>query len=320
MRYRQDLQVALRNRYARLLQTASRPYAQETRLVRDWILAQPALAALVRAAVDTVPELTVAGWLSDTEGYGRGLQWPDGINETGRVALVWLLMGEIADGLRDPGMVGHEISGERNFDDCVRALTQAVVQHLFDHLAEQLGTESEMLYLLERYKRQVEWFDRNSLHAAYLADTRAGEAGYDEHLRRFLFSQGVDNPLTQARGASGETDVLANLDGDDPLVCEVKLFDAGSKGKREIAGGVNQVVQYAQDYAKTAGYLVVVNLSGQEIQFPTDGPDKTWPPRLEIAGVTVHIVAVRALPMPTASKQGKAKPVVFTRQDLTDPG
>lgn len=318
MKYRQDLQVRLRNRYARLVQTGYRPYPHEMRLVRDWIRQQPALSAIVDAAVAANADLSVEEWLA-TGNRRSGLTWPAGVDERGRAALVWLLMDDIADEKRNAEQVGSHISHETNINDCVRALTQAVVQHLFDYLAEQLGTDSEMLYLLERYKRQVEWFDRPALHAAYEANPRAGEAGYDEHLRRFLFSQGVDNPLTQARGASGETDVLANLDSDDPLVCEVKLFDGKGKGKREVAGGLNQAVQYAHDYGKTVAYLVVVNLSGRDMQLPTDGEAGVWPPRIETAGVAVHIVTVRALPVPTASKQGKAKPVVFTRTDLTEP-
>lgn len=318
MKYRQDLQVRLRNRYARLIQTAYQPYPHELRLICDWIRQQPALSAIIDAAVAANPGLSVDDWLAS--GSRRsGLTWPDGVDERGRAALVWLLMDDIASGKRDVMQVGSRISHETNMNDSVRSLTQSVVQHLFDYLGEQLGTDSEMLYLLERYKRQVEWFDRPALYAAYEADTRAGEAGYDEHLRRFLFTQGVDNPLTQARGASGETDVLANLDTDDPLVCEVKLFDAKDKGKRDVAGGLNQAVQYAHDYGKTVAYLVVVNLAGRDIQLPTDGEPGVWPPRVEIAGVTVHIVTVRALPMPTASKQGKARPVVFTREDLTEP-
>jgi hypothetical protein len=317
MKYRQDLQVRLRNRYARLIQTAHQPYPHEMRLVCDWIRSQPALSAIVDAAVSANPDVSVEEWL--VSGSRRsGLTWPEGVDERGRAALVWLLMDDISRGKRNVMQVAGRLSHETNLNDSVRTLTQSVVQHLIDYLGEQLGTDSEMLYLLERYKRQVEWFDRAALHAAYEKDTRAGEAGYDEHLRRFLFSQGVDNPLTQSRGPSGETDVLGNLDSDDPLVCEVKLFDARDKGKREVAGGLNQAVQYAHDYGKAVAYLVVVNLSGRDLQIPSDGEPGVWPPRIEIAGVTVHIVTVRALPVPTASKQGKAKPVVFTRADLTE--
>jgi hypothetical protein len=37
-----------------------------------------------------------------------------------------------------------------------------------------------------------------------------------------------------------------------------------------------------------------------------------------MAGVRVHLIAVRALPTATASKQGRAAPVVVTRADLID--
>ncbi len=104
MRYRQDLQVALRNRYARLLQTGYQPYGQELRLVRDWIAAQPALAAIVRAAVGASPDLSVDEWLEHSG--SRGVTWPDGVDERSRAALVWLLMSEAADGKRDARELG----------------------------------------------------------------------------------------------------------------------------------------------------------------------------------------------------------------------
>lgn len=315
MKYRQDLQIALRSRYARLVQTGFRPYDHEVRIVRDWIAAQPALRSIVEAATAAAPEPGVDEWLAICEAE-QGLVWPGG--EQGRAALVWGLMCRIADAELSSRQVAWQISHETNLDNATRELTQAVFQHLFDFLGEWLGTDSEMLHLLERYKRQVEWFDRDALYATYQDNTAVGEAGYDRHLRQFLFSQGVDYPFTQSRGPSGATDVLAALDGDDPLVCEVKLYDGKDKGKRAVASGLNQAVQYAQDYGKTVAYLVVANLSGRDLQFPTDGEPKVWPPRLELAGVTVHLVAVRALPTATASKVGKAAPIVFRREDLTD--
>ena len=206
-----------------------------------------------------------------------------------------------------------------HLDDNCREFTKKVVQHLFDFLGESLGGASEILYLLERYKRKVEWFDRTELFKAYEADTQHGEAVYDTHLRKFLFDSGIDNPFTQSRGPSGETDVLADLDTDDYLVCEVKLFDGKNKGKREIATAVNQAVQYAQDYAKNLAYVVAVDLSGRGLDFPSDAPKSEWPPRIRVAGVSVHLIAVRALPSATASKLGKSKPVTFSTKDLTDP-
>jgi hypothetical protein len=68
---------------------------------------------------------------------------------------------------------------------------------LFDYLSERIGEDSSVLFLLERYVRRVEWFERERLHEAYAADTRQGEKVYDEDLRRFLFDQGINMPFSQ---------------------------------------------------------------------------------------------------------------------------
>jgi hypothetical protein len=40
---------------------------------------------------------------------------------------------------------------------------------------------------------------------------------------------------------------------------------------------------------------------------------------LDVAGIRVNLIPVRARPLPTASKLGRAKPPVFTRNDFEDP-
>jgi hypothetical protein len=176
-----------------------------------------------------------------------------------------------------------------------------------------------VLYTLERYVRRVEWFERDELYQRYQADRQKGEEVYDRDLRKFLFSEGINMPFSRAESASGLSDVLTDLDTGDPFIGEVKLFDADSHGKRELATGLNQAAAYAQDWGKTAGYLIIVNLSGRPLELPTDGTKGAWPPCLDLGGVRVYLVAVRALPTPTASKQGKPQPVAISRDDLINP-
>ena len=118
---------------------------------------------------------------------------------------------------------------------------------------------------MSRYVRVIEWFDRDELAAKYELDTGHGEEIYNKHLRRFLFSEGFDMPYTEAASPSGDSDVLSNLESDDPLVCELKLFDNDSRGTRHVASGVHQALQYAQDHGKNTAYLVIVNLSGRPL-------------------------------------------------------
>jgi hypothetical protein len=46
---------------------------------------------------------------------------------------------------------------------------------------------------------------------------------------------------TKARSASGEADVVGDVDTDDPLICEGKIFDGRSPGKSYFAKGLNRV-------------------------------------------------------------------------------
>jgi hypothetical protein len=129
--------------------------------------------------------------------------------------------------------------------------------------------------------------------------SRKAEEVYDTHLRRFLFAEGINLPFSQAKSASGESDVLTGLDTDDPFIGEVKIYGVG-RTKRSLAGGVHQAISYASDYGKQVAYLMIINLSGKPLSLPSDDDPKLWPPRITVAGTRVYLIAVRALP-PVAS-------------------
>lgn len=309
--------MALRDRLRRLMTSGYSTWPHEARLVRDWATAQAPLRAILAEISQAEPDITVEQWENSCNQL-QNLTWPT-TTEAGRARLVWEWLGKVADSGETPLGFIHSIGHDTNMNAALREATESIVIPLFDYLGERIGGESSILYLLERYVRRVEWFDRDSLYDRYQANTRQGEKVYDDDLRRFLFEQGLDMPFSQPKSASGLSDVIGDIDTDDPLVCEVKVFDAGSHDKRGIVSGVHQVINYAQDYGKSAAYLVIINLSGRALELPTDGSEKTWPPFVDIAGVRVHLIAVRALPTVSASKMGKAMPVTLTRADLVDP-
>lgn len=317
MRIQQDLQVALRERYRRCLTQDFDSLAHETRLVRNWILSQPSLAALIEQASHEEPDLDPAGWAATF--VGRQFSWPSS-TEAGRATLAWAIVNRIADDENEQNAVinvAHGLASGNSLNEHSRALVERIYAPLFDYLDEQVAAESSMLYLLDRFVRRVEWFDRVKLYADYTAHTKQGEEVYDQALRRFLFDEGVNMPFSQAKSASGLSDVLSDLDTEDPLVCEVKLF---LDEKRVLANGLHQAVLYAQDHGKSSAYLIIVNLSGRPLELPTDGDQAILPRFLDIGGVRVYLIPIRARPPETsASKAGKPKPVVVSRQDLTDP-
>src|SRR6476646_5910375 len=96
MRYEQDLQIKVRERYRRLLVAKYSAYASTARLVRDWMRSQPVVAALLTEASLKEPDLDVDGWVEATlEGRGH-TDWTHK-TEDGQVTLIWALLNRIAD-------------------------------------------------------------------------------------------------------------------------------------------------------------------------------------------------------------------------------
>jgi hypothetical protein len=298
--------------------------SHEVRLAVEWIESQPALRAVLAEAALAEPDLDFEAF-HESFGHLRGhLTWPSRTEE-GRATLVWDLMKRHA--AADAAGRGEELTmhyghgtgfSVNNMNAMWQTFPEQVIQPLIDFLDERVGDQSSVLFVLERYVRIVEWFDRDVLHAAFEADRANGEEVYNLNLQRFLFQEGGYITHAKARSASGEADLIGGLDTDDPLVCEGKLFD--SRGKSYIARGFHQVIKYAHDYNQNVAYLVVFNMTDRLLQFPTDGPAGAWPPHIEMAGVRVYLIGIRALPpAATASKAGKATTVTLTRDDLSNP-
>ncbi|WP_329051231.1 hypothetical protein OG738_03795 [Amycolatopsis sp. NBC_01488] len=315
MKYEQNLQVKLRDRYRRLYKTGQDAYVTECRYLRSFVLKSPALRAIVESAERADPGLSVEDWI-DQNINSDGYDWPD--SEEGRASVIWRLLNDIAQGKANVLQLGTSFApvGERDIDTILRYMTEQAIEPFVEYLEERLGTASQTLYLLERLKRRLETFDVDELYARYDADKTHGEAIYDRYIQKFLFDQGVDYIISQPRSASGEADNIANVGSDDSLVEETKLYNGDHYDVSYIRKGFNQAVHYAHDYGKTVSHLIVINLSENNLQISSDDDATLWPPRLHASGVTVFVVVIRARPMPSASYRGSQKTVAVTRDDL----
>ena len=112
---------------------------------------------------------------------------------------------------------------------------------------------------------------------------------------------------------------MGGLDGEDPLVCEIKLYDADSYGVRYVRQGVVQALRYARDYGKAVAHLVIFNVSDERLQLPSDEPTTVTLPRLQVEGVTLFMVLVQAKPLPSASKDGTRPVREIQRDQLVPP-
>jgi hypothetical protein len=159
-----------------------------------WADQVPAIATLFETISRAEPSLDPKQWL-DSLGRRGDVPWPE--REVGRAKLVlWILRETAAGRISARGYI-MSFSHETNMNECLAAFCGEGVEPLIEYLQERLAAESDMLYLLERYRRLVLWFDAEALWGRYQADTQHGESIYDEHLRRFLFEQGVDFPYSQ---------------------------------------------------------------------------------------------------------------------------
>jgi len=228
-------------------------------------------------------------------------EWPASENERLRV-LLRLIERCATDEKLDPASVGRRFIYGRNMDEGAQAVTVHVVLPLVMYLQNRLGTDSEVLYQLERMRRQIEWFEQQALYERFVADTGRGEEAYDRRVREFLFAQGIDYPFSQPASVSGKIDVIAGLETEDPLVCEIKLYNGDHYGASYLRQGVQQAVRYAKDYAKVTAHLVIFNLSSDRLELPSDSAPDQQPPRIVVEGVTVFLVVVQAKPLPSASK------------------
>ncbi|MEV7010230.1 hypothetical protein [Streptosporangium sp. NPDC051022] len=251
MRYQQDLQVALRDRLRRVMTEHFMTAGHQVRLIVDWIATQPPLVAILAEAQRAEPDLDLDEFIKSFE---RVFTWSSRTEE-GQAALIWKLMQQVADedrkgeGSRQTIIsYASTLSSRRDLNDNWREFAERVLAPLFEFLSERVGVASSVLYVLERYVRQVEWFDREKLHARFKEHSRTGEEIYNLDLQRFLFLDG--NYITHAkpRSASGEADLIGGLETHDPLICDGKIFDGSGRGKSYLAKGFNQIVQYAQDH------------------------------------------------------------------------
>ena len=314
MTNQRSLQIGLQERYRSLAKAQYAYFGEKAAYLRNYIVEHAALAAIVRSLDDLAPELNPAEWIDAHSVDRQGIDLPP--TEAGHSRLLWYLLVCWADGTREVRQDGRWVSGESHFQDIARAACEQLVEPLVDYLQERLGEDSDVLRLLGRYKRRVEWFDRNALYAEFLEHPTRGEAVYDRNLRRYLFDQGIDNPFSQPRSASGEVDVIALLDTEDPLVLEIKLYDGKGRGVANIASGLQQAARYASDYHKTTAYVVILNLTDRHLLLPTDDETASWPPYVRVGGVKVNLVVVQALPLPSASTQGRVQQVTVTRGQL----
>lgn len=205
----------------------------------------------------------------------------------------------------------------RDFEAIKDNIVDDFVSPILNYLHDRLDKTNATIFLLEKYKKRTEWFTRHKLSKAYTSASSNYEQIFEDDLRLFLFDQGMDYPFSTPMSSSGRADIVGEIETDDPLIVEIKILDSKKKyGKDRIKKGFSQIVKYANDYHKDAGYLVIFNMDNVELNFKFDD-NKSFPVSFNFSGKTFYFIVINCEREESASKVGTLKEVVITGEDLT---
>ena len=312
-----NLRVQLQERRNRLYRSLYQTYSAELMYLLQFLNDNRYTKCLL-TEIDLSTSVDFHEWRKNTYSTGD-VRFPN--TEEGRAKVCYGILTEWAntddDGVWITWM--QLFSSEISLDAKLRDFTESVVDPFVNFLHDKIDDIGNVLYLIERFKLQVEWFRRNELYCRYKANTSAGEANLDLSLRAGLFDGGIDFPFSQPLSPSGKADIVALLDSDDPMVLEVKVFDPNSgKGKSNLGQGFQQITRYAQDYNQSVGYLVIFNCSESQLVISNEhAPDLEFPPRIAYAGKTFFVVPIDIHPyVLSASKEKPASRIVITPEEL----
>lgn len=318
MFYLQDLRVRLQDRRNRLYRVGHRSYDEELRYFLYFLNENPYIRSLL-TVLDGDSSVDFKEWETEIVGWGRRPSFPE--TEEGRAKICHQILRR-CNAAQSP----HEwqkwlrtFSVESRYDDQVRDFTEAVVDPFVNFLHDRIDDVGNILFIITRYKLQVEWFKREELYDLYKSNTSAGEASLDRKLRAALFEGGIDYPFSQPSSPSGEADVVALLGSNDPLVLEVKIFDPQlGRNNSHLSQGFHQVLRYANDYNQSLGYLVIFNCSGQQLVIGADEAlDQGFPPRIYYGEKTFFVIPIDVHPeTPSASKERPTTRRVISHEQL----
>ncbi len=185
----------------------------------------------------------------------------------------------------------------------------------YEYLDEHIEDYGIILYILQRFKFRTETFDGEHIYTLYKSDPKRSESLLDKEVRKFLFDQGVDYPLSTPLSTSWRSDLVADLHTDDPLVLEIKILDLERGYDRSyIRKGFRQIYDYANDYNKNVGYRLIFNASEVDLNFNLRSKSE---PKIELNGKTFYIVVVDIYPDTVpSSKKVKLKPYTIEESFL----
>ncbi|MES2948170.1 MAG: hypothetical protein V4858_06450 [Pseudomonadota bacterium] len=204
--------------------------------------------------------------------------------------------------------VGIGLMRTVSVSEALNGFREAYLEPFYEYLDESLDQQATVLSMLLKYKRKVEWFEREQL--AELAEK--GERRLAEHLYAYLFDQGLNFHI-EPQSASGEADLVA-----EELVLDAKIFDGAptSRGVRYLKHGLNQLLTYTRDFHQSVGYLVIYRTCPEDLHFTFDRSDSLVP-FVNFGGKTLYFLVVDICEhASSASKRGALRAHLVQEDEL----
>jgi hypothetical protein len=212
--------------------------------------------------------------------------------------------------------IGIVLHRTRELSDQVEVFYEQIIEPLYDHLDEQIDDKGAILSLITRYQHRAEWFHRERLHRAWDDDTVRGEKALALDLYEYLYEQGIEFYI-EPSSVSGEIDLIAAQTGPEPLLADVKIFCPDrSKGEAYLARGFHQLYTYCRDYNQSCGYLVIFNVSPDDLRISTKNQSQSVSYVTHNNKTIFFVVVDLFLHSEPASKRGVMKCRELKEEDL----
>lgn len=287
-----------------------------TKVLRDFILEEPACRAIVDRLQSEYPDLPdQLHQAAQQRGAIHGEDEREGA-ALGWVALNWAL--EQGNQATPWHRLGAGIGG-------VEEAIEQYLEPLFDFLDEALDDRAEVLNGLLRFQQWASWFGYPRIAGVIAEEDQVAERGgrrqVERRLQNLMFERLFLDGLSLTRDVTREPD--SGVGRPDfifwfhsrPIVSEVKLFP-GSGGVPGLASGFNQLLTYMDEYQSSVGYLVIFNTDRRGLRCAWTA-NHGGVPYVTVGDKTVYVMIVAATGDDRpASKRGKADPVWIKPEEL----
>jgi len=285
--YRQ-LRYELQVKKDRIFKADAGALVDELKLFFDFLKKHPILHGLLEEMLTNMPNYDA--WFKKMSKQRR-ISWPTTEEKRVHVCLAFLEHCINSGKAEEPSQIAFDTGYYgQSFQGAAHFFLEHFFMPFYEYLDLHIEEFSSTLYIIEKFKLRVQWFERKRLYDLYEKDTSKGEANLDATLRQFLFDNGIEYPFSTPASSSGRADIVASLHTPDPVIVEVKVFDSASRGRSYIRQGFRQVHDYISDYNKNVGYLVIFNVCDKDLQFKLANPGK--PPRVHLNNKTIFLIVV----------------------------